>query len=119
MLFDVEVDSLEEETVLALHGELDASTQQIFASALAGVVESATRIVLDLSDLTFMDCGNIGLINRSQIAAAQRGASVELRSPNPRLVRLMELTGLLPSGDGEAIGPIALPLPSRVYERAV
>lgn len=117
-LFAVDVSAVEGETVLKLHGELDVSTQQLFVDALAGVDGSVARIVLDLSDLTFIDCSNIGAIHQSRIVAGLRGTFFELRSPNPRLLRIMELTGLLPSVSGEQLGPIVLPLPSRAYEHA-
>ena len=117
MLFAVDVNSVEGETVLALHGELDAATQPIFVNALSGVDESVARIVLDLSDLTFIDCRNIGVIQKTRITAGLRGTFLELRSPNPQLFRIMELTGMLPSTSGEQLGPNILPLPSYVYER--
>lgn len=116
--FTVVVSSVEGETVLMLHGELDMSTQQIFVNALANVDESVARIVIDLSDLTFIDCANIGVIHQMRIGAGLRGTLVELRSPNPHLLRIMELTGLLPSGSHEQIRPLVLPLPSRAYEHA-
>ena len=119
-LFAVDVRSVEGETVLTLHGELDLSSQLLFASALAGAAdESVARIVLDLSDLTFIDCGSIGLIYQARIRAGLRGIHLELRDPNPNLLRVMKLTGLLPAANGEQISPIVLPLPSRAYERAV
>jgi anti-anti-sigma factor len=118
MLFGVDVRSIEGETVLTLHGQLDMSTQQLFVNALAGVDDNVARIVLDLSDLTFIDCGNIGVIHQLRIVAGLRGTFLELRSPNPQLFRIMELTGLLASANGEQPGPIVLPLPSRAYERA-
>lgn len=105
--------------MLTLHGELDISTQQIFVNALAGVDASVARIVLDLSDLTFIDCGNIGVIHQTRVAAGLRGTFLELRSPNPQLLRVMELTGLMPSANGEQVPrPIVVPLPSRAYDHA-
>lgn len=115
-LFAVDVSAIAGETVLTLHGELDMSTQHLFAAALAGVEESVARIVLDLSDLTFIDCANIGLIHQSRILAGLRGTHVELRDPNPQLQRIFELTGLSASNGG-AVRPIVLPLPARAYDR--
>lgn len=118
MLFAVDVASIEGETVLTLHGELDLCTQPRFVAALAGLDDDVARVVLDLSDLTFIDCGNIGIIQRAQMLAGLRGTAFVLRSPNPHLFRIMELTGLLPSASDEQLDPIVLPLPSRGYERA-
>jgi anti-sigma B factor antagonist len=114
-LFTVEVSVIPGETVLTLHGELDISSQQQFAAALAGVGERVARIVLDLSDLTFIDCGNIGLIYQSRILAGLRGTHLELRDPNPHLRRIFELTGLAAS-NGDGVRPIVLPLPARAHD---
>ena len=105
--------------MLALHGELDISAQQLFVTALAGIDATATRIVLDLSDLTFIDCANIGVIHQTRVVAGLRGTFLELRSPSLQLLRIMELTGLLPSANGERLRSVVLPLPSCAYERAV
>lgn len=115
-LFAVDVKVLTGETVLTLHGELDISTQQQLAVALAGVDESAGRIVLDLSDLTFIDGSSIGLIYKSRIRAGLRGAHLELRNPDPNLLRILELTGLSAS-NGNGVRPNVLPLPARTYDR--
>lgn len=118
MLFFVDVSSIEGETVLTLHGELDLCTQPRFMAALAGIDDRAARVVLDLSDLTFIDCGNIAIIQSVRLLAGLRGTSFELRSPNPQLFRIMELTGLLPGLSAEQLDSNVLPSPSSAYERA-
>jgi anti-anti-sigma factor len=119
-LFSVDVSSVPDETVLTLHGELDISTRQRFASALARVGEDVARIVLDVSDLTFIDCSNIELIDDLRIEAGQRGAYLEIRSPSAHLVRVFELTGLVPAASADGVQHrIVLPSPSRVHQRAV
>jgi anti-anti-sigma factor len=115
VLFTVEVSAAPDETVLTLHGELDISTQQRFAAALARIDESTARIVLDLSDLTYIDCGNIGLIHQARVLAALRGTHFEIRDTNAQLLRIFELTGFDVS-NGEEIRPIVLPLPARAYD---
>ena len=116
-LFTVDVTPIPGETVLALHGELDLSTQHLFASALASVDESVARIVLDFSDLTFIDCGNIGLIHQWRIVAGLRGTYLELRDPNPHMLRIFELTGLTPgASNGNGGRPTVLPMPAGAYD---
>jgi anti-anti-sigma factor len=110
------VSAIAGETVLTLHGELDISAQQRFAAALTRVDESVARIVLNLSDLTFIDCGNIGLIYQTRILAGLRGTHLELRDANPHLLRVFELAGLAAS-NGNEIRPIVLPLPASAYDR--
>ena len=94
-LFSVDATTTAGETVLMLHGELDLSTQPLFASAFARIDETVPSIVLDLSDLTFIDCSNIGLIHDARVAAGARGVRLQLRAPRPDLRRILELTGLI------------------------
>ena len=94
MLFQVDVSSVKGETILALHGELDLWTQPRFVAALADVDHAASRVVLDLSHLTFIDAASIAIIHRNRTLAETRGSELVLRSPNRRLSRILELTGL-------------------------
>lgn len=118
-VFSIDVDSCEGEVVLVLHGELDLWTQPQLLNALADVEDASRRIVLDLADLTFIDAGNVGLIHRARMLAGLRGTELLVRSHNPRLTRIRELTGLDPDALSRAEpAPIVLPLPSFAYEHA-
>lgn len=113
-LFAVDVRTIPGEIVLSLRGELDIATQPLLARALAEVDGSDARIVLDLSDLTFIDCANIGLIHDARVLAGMRGTFLELRSPRPDIQRVLELTGLVPTASADRIQHrMVLPLPSR------
>ena len=95
--FSLRVSRSEREAVLFLRGELDCATQHQFVAALARVDEGCPRVVLDLADLTFIDCGNIGVIHTARAAAQTRGAEVALRSPNRLVSRVLQLTDLGPA----------------------
>jgi anti-anti-sigma factor len=119
MLFAVDVASLEGETVLTLRGELDLFTQPRFIAALAGLDDGEKRVVLDLSELTFIDCANIAIIHRVRMLAGLRGTEVVLKSPGADVLRIMEMTGLAPNvGDDEA-RPIVVAQPSRAHDGAL
>lgn len=108
--FTVDVGYLDGEAVLVAQGELDLWTQPLFVAALARIRDGSARIVLDLSGVTLMDAGAIGLIYRARTLARAHGSDLVLRSPNPALLRILELTGL---SDGGAARPIAPPLAAR------
>ncbi len=59
VLFSVDMVALEDETILRLHGELDSWTQRELVTALRSVDDGVERLVLDLSDLTFIDASGI------------------------------------------------------------
>jgi anti-anti-sigma factor len=118
-IFAVEVNLGGGEAVLVLHGELDLWAQPQLAAALASVENSYARVILDLADLHFIDGGNVILIHRARERARSRGCALILQSPNPQVIRILELTGLSPGVPGEEVlNPIVLPLPSRAYDRA-
>jgi anti-sigma B factor antagonist len=85
----------DDETVVALAGELDMST----ADQLSGAVNEelrlgSGRIVLDLSDLTFCDSLGLGtLVVLSRQARVQQTYLV-VRNPSPFFTRMLDVTGV-------------------------
>ena len=88
--------------VVALSGELDLATAPQLRACLAPLVTGATapdELVLDLSELTFLDASGISALLTVQRALAGRGGRLALRSPSRlvrRVVRVLDLDGLLP-----------------------
>jgi anti-sigma B factor antagonist len=83
-------------TVVRLSGELGADTVLPLQEALTALVDrQAYRIVVDLSELAF--CDSIGL--SSFVEAHRRGSAaggwVRLAAPNPFMVRVLGVVGLL------------------------
>ncbi|MBO1420243.1 STAS domain-containing protein [Streptomyces sp. FH025] len=62
--------------------------------ALAAALESHREVVLDLSEVTFMDCTGLGALVRARNQADRSGARLVLRGAGRRVVRLLKLTGL-------------------------
>lgn len=82
-------------TVVELRGELDllASTELIpYLDALARVADS--DFVLDLRDVTFIDCSGLSLLCRFRARALERGSRVRVVSADPAFARLLRLTRL-------------------------
>ena len=79
--------------VVALHGELDIVSAYDLALALVDVAGST--LVVDLSDLTFMDSSGIGalLMARNRIMADGRGQLV-LTRPGVFVRTTLEISGL-------------------------
>ncbi len=86
-----------EGTVLALAGELDIASAPTFEQAVAELepVEDSPRLVLDLSELTFMDSTGLRALLVARQEAGESGRELVLR-PGPRQVqRVFELSGTL------------------------
>ena len=79
--------------LVALHGELDIVSADWLTDALVEVAGST--VVVDLSDLTFMDCSGIDalMLARNRILATGRGLLVVTR-PTAIVRKALEILGL-------------------------
>jgi anti-sigma B factor antagonist len=76
---------------LKLTGELDiGSVGPIRAACDAIVANGPTRVVVDLSELRFMDSSGLSAL----LGMADQVAEVELRDPSAVIRKVIELTGL-------------------------
>jgi anti-sigma B factor antagonist len=74
--------------VVVLVGDLDVANAHRLRAHLQTV--TAVPVVLDLTDLTFMDSSGIAVL----LEAAQRGTTITLRNPSAIVRMLVEVTGL-------------------------
>ena len=78
-------------------GEVDASTSQTVAQALAVVPDGGRRsgrIVVETSGVSFIDSSGLRVLIELSERATALGARVVLTSPSRSMSRLIELTGL-------------------------
>jgi anti-sigma B factor antagonist len=83
--------------VVAPHGEVDALTAPRLGRRLLTLAEEGkTRLVVDLSNVTFMDSTGIGvLLNTLRALRARRGGGLVLVCPTERIMRPFQITGLM------------------------
>ncbi|MDQ4007206.1 MAG: STAS domain-containing protein [Actinomycetota bacterium] len=82
-------------TVLALAGELDVATAPCFRKHLAAAVEDgATKVVVDLSRVTFMDLAGVGTLVSALCRTRWARGSICLVGPNREVSRLLSLAGV-------------------------
>jgi anti-sigma B factor antagonist len=98
MLFDVQTSEEDGWSVLALTGELDlAAAPAVRSHVVALTGAGVTRLVIDLSGVDFLDSAGLGVLvgARKRVRQADEVAGeVRLVVPEPRLRRLLTLTGL-------------------------
>jgi anti-sigma B factor antagonist len=83
------------QAVLALAGELDvASATDAHKRMLHLDLRRGGRLVLDLSELTFMDSTGIRVILRAEQHARMHGAELVVVRPPGAVMRVLELVGL-------------------------
>jgi anti-anti-sigma factor len=82
--------------VLALQGELDVSTAPELGAQLAEIEGgNPTSLLIDLSELEFMDSTGLTVIIRTRDRAAASGCRLLFRLGSPQVKRLLTLTGVL------------------------
>jgi anti-anti-sigma factor len=83
-------------TTVALHGEIDVLTVDQVRVALAGVLASRPpELVVELSDLSFIDSTGLGALIAAFQRARDAGVSFRLAHPTPPVRQILVLSGLL------------------------
>ena len=82
---------------VAVFGDIDLSTAGLLRGRLLNVLCALhpRRIDVDLAGVTFMDCGAITVLIAARNVAARTGCRLRITNPQPRVRRILDLTGLL------------------------
>ena len=96
MPVDVEVEHLDTHTLVRVRGELELATSQEFQAHLGTLDASAGPIVVDLSEVTFLDSSALRVLVQTRLRL-ESSDELRLVIPRPQLRRIFEISGL--SGD--------------------
>src|SRR5689334_24360678 len=101
-VFMVDVDQHGDQTVVRLGGELDVAAAPALQESLAEL--AAGVVILDFSDVTFMDSTALAVFVSLRNRAHDHGGDLIFRGVQPPQMRLFEVTGLVQElnldGDG-------------------
>jgi anti-sigma B factor antagonist len=83
------------DAVLTVAGEVDVEhVERLVETALATIAGGSHTLLIDLSQVTFIDSIGLGALIRIRNAAGDAPDALTLANPSPRVIRLLELTGL-------------------------
>jgi anti-anti-sigma factor len=82
------------ERVIRLHGELDIDTVPDLERALLRSRPAQQRVVLDLSELEFMDSTGLRVLLRARAAAEEGHWEIVMRNVPSNIQRLFDMTGV-------------------------
>ncbi len=95
-----------EAAIVAVFGEIDMATAPELASAIESVGDGAGRVVVDLSEVTFLDSSGLNALVHCQRALEARQIAFRVVSPANHLIRrVFEIAQLtVPLGLVESLG---------------
>jgi anti-sigma B factor antagonist len=93
--FTLRIRSQDGYTVATIGGDLDIATAPAFREQLLDVLRShGSRIVIDLSGVTFCDASGLAVLVGARRRARLLGGMLRLAAPAPSVVTVLHLTGL-------------------------
>lgn len=109
--FRYEVEMRGDETTVRCHGRLVAETADELKDLVKPLIPKSSTIVLDLTDVTYVDSSGLGTLLGLKVSAALSAySSLEFINLSPRvqeLLRITKLTSLFKSRSGESRQPTA------------
>jgi anti-sigma B factor antagonist len=82
-------------TVVHASGDLDLATADQLRATLDQILETgATLVVLDLTEVDFLDSSTLGVFIRIHKRLTERDGALELICPRKAILRILQMTGL-------------------------
>jgi anti-anti-sigma factor len=94
MLLRIDTETKGDTLEVALSGEFDMGAVPAFREAVEDDAKPWKRVVIDMSDLAFMDSSGLQELVRLDNRARERGHEVVIARPSMPVMRLLEMTGL-------------------------
>jgi anti-sigma B factor antagonist len=81
--------------VITVSGEVDLATSpQLDTAVIAAIDSGATSVVIDLTDVSFMDSSGLGVIVRALKRCREAENDLDLVITNERVLKVFGITGL-------------------------
>jgi anti-anti-sigma factor len=79
---------------LRLQGEVDLTNRETFEAAVERMTNIGGDLVIDLSELTFIDAAGLRALAQAAYRTDGEGRLLRLHRPSPHVRRLLRLVGL-------------------------
>lgn len=77
-----------------ISGEIDAASADAFEQRLMPALATSSSVVLDLSEVSFMDSSGLRALMTIHADVTSRHGTIELSATSPAVDRLLAVTGL-------------------------
>lgn len=85
---------LDDEAVVEVAGEIDIVAQDRLRDVIGEARSTGRRLVVDLSETTFMDSTGLRVLLEGWHGQTEAGSEMVLRAPSPAVRTLLEITGV-------------------------
>lgn len=80
--------------VVAVNGEVDVYAAPTLRDGLTELLQDGSSVVVDLTDVGFLDSTGLGALVAARTAAAEKGGTLPLVCTHQRILKLFTITGL-------------------------
>lgn len=94
MDLSIDVSNHEASTVITLSGDIDIETAPALREQLAALPPRVRTVVVDLSDVEFLDSSGVGALVGAADALRAAGGSLRLACPRPRVQKVFRISRL-------------------------
>ena len=92
--FGVDVEQSGQAATVSVRGEVDVATASLLWQAIESVDDDVVKLVIDVSELTFMDSTGIRVLVRALELLRGRGGQLVVRAPAAGVRKLLEVTSI-------------------------
>jgi anti-sigma B factor antagonist len=93
-----------DETIVRGTGKITSATADLFQTTIRGLIPETKRIVLDLTDVEYIDSSGLGALVSVYMAAGRAHCDLELANPKQRVRDLLKITKLASVFEGHYLG---------------
>lgn len=94
MLFSSTARQLQDRVVLTVSGDVDLATHARFQADIDQAWDGSTDLVIDCSQVTFLDSMGLRVLVQTVQRAAEHDRSVALAAPSDAVAHILELSGI-------------------------
>ncbi|MBZ5568143.1 MAG: STAS domain-containing protein [Acidobacteriia bacterium] len=99
-LLSLEVQKTPTENIVRCSGKITSATNEQLQSTVRGLAPEKKRIVLDLTNTSFIDSSGLGALVGLYVSCRHAGSRLKLINLTPRLKDLFAMTNLAPIFEG-------------------
>jgi anti-anti-sigma factor len=92
---NLRISTQEDATVVVCAGQLTAEVKEEFKAEISALIPKASRIVLDLSNVSYMDSSGLGTVVGLYVSARKAGVELQLINLSQRVRELLGMTNVL------------------------